>query len=213
MKAMVLEDNSRLEAREVARPAAAPGEALIRVTHSGICGTDLKIYQGGIAVRHPLIMGHEMVGEIVTGEGCDGAGPGARVIVDPVLFCGACYHCRAGQTHICPTGALMGRDRDGGFAEYVTAPSANLFPLPHDVGAAEAPLIQVLTTCVHGHRLTPMMAGMTQEVQDSLAAQVPFPRRLGRPDEYAKTVQFIYETTYVNSETIRCDGAIRMQAK
>ena len=70
-----------------------------------------------------------------------------------------------------------------------------------------------VNTIAPGIMLTPMMAGMKQEVQDSLAAQVPFPKRLGHPKEYANTVQFIYETTYVNAETIRCDGAIRMQAK
>ncbi|MDH5618952.1 MAG: SDR family oxidoreductase [Gammaproteobacteria bacterium] len=70
-----------------------------------------------------------------------------------------------------------------------------------------------VNTIAPGIMLTPMMAGMAQEVQDSLATQVPFPKRLGKPEEYANTVQFIYETTYVNSETIRCDGAIRMQAK
>ena len=159
MKAMVLEADGRVAAREVGRPVAAAGETLVRVTHSGICGTDLKIYRGAIAVRHPLIMGHEMIGEIVDGEGCDGAGPGARAIVDPVLFCGTCYHCRAGQTNICPTGTLLGRDRDGGFAEYVVAPAANVFPLPDEIGDAEAPLIQVLTTCVHGHRLAPVFPG------------------------------------------------------
>jgi NAD(P)-dependent dehydrogenase (short-subunit alcohol dehydrogenase family) len=70
-----------------------------------------------------------------------------------------------------------------------------------------------VNTIAPGIMLTPMMQGFSQEVQDSLAAQVPFPRRLGKPEEYADTVQFIYETTYVNAETIRCDGAIRMQAK
>ena len=70
-----------------------------------------------------------------------------------------------------------------------------------------------VNTIAPGIMLTPMMSGMKQEVQDSLAAQVPFPKRLGHPEEYAATVQFIYETTYVNAETIRCDGAIRMQAK
>ena len=70
-----------------------------------------------------------------------------------------------------------------------------------------------VNTIAPGIMLTPMMAGMSQEVQDSLAAQVPFPKRLGRPEEYADAVQFFYETTYVNSETIRVDGAIRMQAK
>ena len=70
-----------------------------------------------------------------------------------------------------------------------------------------------VNTSAPGIMLTPMMAGMPEEVQDSLAAQVPFPKRLGKPEEYANTVAYIYETTYVNSETVRCDGAIRMQPK
>ncbi|MBT8082038.1 MAG: SDR family NAD(P)-dependent oxidoreductase [Gammaproteobacteria bacterium] len=70
-----------------------------------------------------------------------------------------------------------------------------------------------VNTIAPGIMLTPMMAGMPEEVQESLAAQVPFPRRLGHAGEFADAVQFIYETTYVNSETIRIDGAIRMQAK
>jgi NAD(P)-dependent dehydrogenase (short-subunit alcohol dehydrogenase family) len=70
-----------------------------------------------------------------------------------------------------------------------------------------------VNTIAPGIMLTPMMTGFSQEVQDSLAAQVPFPKRLGKPEEYAAAVAFIYETAYVNSETIRCDGAIRMQAK
>jgi NAD(P)-dependent dehydrogenase (short-subunit alcohol dehydrogenase family) len=70
-----------------------------------------------------------------------------------------------------------------------------------------------VNTIAPGIMLTPMMTGFPQEVQDSLAAQVPFPKRLGKPEEYADTVAYIYETTYVNAETIRCDGAIRMQAK
>ena len=60
---------------------------------------------------------------------------------------------------------------------------------------------------------TPMMDGMPQEVQDSLARQVPFPSRLGRPEEYARLVQAIFEIAMLNGETIRLDGAIRMQPK
>ena len=70
-----------------------------------------------------------------------------------------------------------------------------------------------VNTIAPGIMLTPMMTAFPQEVQDSLAAQVPFPKRLGKPEEYADTVAYIYETSYVNAETIRCDGAIRMQAK
>ena len=60
---------------------------------------------------------------------------------------------------------------------------------------------------------TPLLAGLPEKVVEALGAGIPFPQRLGKPEEYASTVQYIYETTYVNAETIRCDGAIRMQAK
>jgi NAD(P)-dependent dehydrogenase (short-subunit alcohol dehydrogenase family) len=70
-----------------------------------------------------------------------------------------------------------------------------------------------VNTIAPGVFLTPMVAGMPQEVQDSLGKQVPFPPRLGRPEEYAATAAFIYENTMVNGETIRVDGAIRMQPK
>ena len=70
-----------------------------------------------------------------------------------------------------------------------------------------------VNTIAPGIFLTPMVAGMPEEVQESLGKQVPFPPRLGRPEEYADAVQFIYGTTMVNGETIRIDGAIRMQPK
>jgi NAD(P)-dependent dehydrogenase (short-subunit alcohol dehydrogenase family) len=60
---------------------------------------------------------------------------------------------------------------------------------------------------------TPMMAGMPQEVRDSLAANVPFPPRLGRPEEYAALVRHIIENPMLNGEVIRLDGALRMAAK
>ena len=61
--------------------------------------------------------------------------------------------------------------------------------------------------------MTPMVAGMTAEVQDSLGKQVPFPSRLGRPEEYAQLVQSVVEIAMLNGETIRLDGAIRMQPR
>ena len=70
-----------------------------------------------------------------------------------------------------------------------------------------------VNTIAPGVFLTPMVAGMPEEVQESLGRQVPFPPRLGRPDEYADAVEFIYGTAMVNGETIRVDGAIRMQPR
>ena len=70
-----------------------------------------------------------------------------------------------------------------------------------------------VNTIAPGIFMTPMMAGMPEEVQESLGKQVPFPPRLGRPEEYADTVAFIYGNSMVNGETIRVDGAIRMQPR
>ncbi|MDH3231527.1 MAG: alcohol dehydrogenase catalytic domain-containing protein [Alphaproteobacteria bacterium] len=159
MKAMVLEAPSSLALREVERPPLGDGNVLVQVRNTGICGTDQSIYYGGIPVSYPLIMGHEAVGEIVEGEGAGGLGPGSRVILDPVYFCGQCYQCRAGQTNLCPNGGLVGRDRDGGFAEFVTVPAGNVFRLPDGVTDGAAPLIQVLTTCLHAHRLAKIFPG------------------------------------------------------
>jgi NAD(P)-dependent dehydrogenase (short-subunit alcohol dehydrogenase family) len=70
-----------------------------------------------------------------------------------------------------------------------------------------------VNTIAPGIFLTPMMAGLPQDVQDSLGRQVPFPPRLGRPDEYADLVASIYSNAMINGETIRLDGAIRMQPR
>jgi len=152
-------------------------QALVRVTHSGVCGTDLKIYDGGIPVRYPLIMGHEMVGELI--EGSDNRiRRGERVLIDPVLFCGTCHQCRAGRTNLCPRDGLLGRDLDGGFCEYVVVPRRNVFPLPDLIDSRHAPLIQVLTTCLHAQRfvkITPAQSvavvglGVTGQIHMQLA--------------------------------------------
>jgi 2-desacetyl-2-hydroxyethyl bacteriochlorophyllide A dehydrogenase len=157
MKAMVLKAPGELVLDEVSRPSASAGDVLIRVTHTGICGTDLKIFNGAIPVKYPRIMGHEMIGEVVEGGGA--FRPGDRVIVDPELFCGSCFHCRIGQTHLCPNGVLLGRDANGGFAEYVTAPADHVFRLPDSIDSRTAPLIQVLTTCLHAQRLANISPG------------------------------------------------------
>ena len=158
MKAVILNGPGQLTVGEVPAPALKPGQSLVRITHAGICGTDQKIFSGGIPVNYPLIMGHEMIGVV---EDAPHGGPvaGSRVIVDPVTYCGVCYQCQAGQTNLCPGGPLIGRDIDGGFAEFVAAPAANLYPLPDGVGDLAATGIQVLTTCLHAARQAPAFAG------------------------------------------------------
>ncbi len=135
------------------------GEALVRVSWSGVCGTDLSIYSGRSPVHCPLILGHELGGEVIeSGGACKS---GARVVVDPSLFCGLCSYCRAGLTNLCQRGGLIGRELNGGFAEYVVVPQVQLFPLPDTIDLRDAPLIQVLSTCVHAQRLVNLFPGQS----------------------------------------------------
>jgi 2-desacetyl-2-hydroxyethyl bacteriochlorophyllide A dehydrogenase len=164
MKAMVLTAPSELVLEDVARPEPAARNVLVRVTHSGICGTDYKIYKGAIPVAYPRIMGHEMAGEVIDGADT-GFRPGDKVIIDPELYCGACFHCRIGQTHLCPKGSLLGRDANGGFAEYLSAPVTQVHALPDGLDRRTAPMIQVLTTCLHAQRQIDIFPGEYVVVQ------------------------------------------------
>ena len=153
MKAMLLGAPNKVGLEEVENPTADDGNSVVRITHSGVCGTDLKIFSGGIPANYPLIMGHEMIGEVTQAGDSTSPKVGSRVIVDPVLYCGECFHCNIGQTQLCPNGGLIGRDQDGGFAEYVAVPPKNVFAMPDKITNQEAPLIQVLTTVMHAQQM------------------------------------------------------------
>jgi 2-desacetyl-2-hydroxyethyl bacteriochlorophyllide A dehydrogenase len=157
---MVLRAPSDLVEDEVARPQPAAGQVLVRITHSGVCGTDYKIFNGSIPVPYPLIPGHEMAGEVVDG-GSTAFVAGDRVVIDPETYCGSCFHCRIGQTNLCPNGTLIGRDVNGGFAEYLMVPASQAFRLPDSIDDRTAPMIQVLTTCLHAQRQVTTFPGDT----------------------------------------------------
>jgi 2-desacetyl-2-hydroxyethyl bacteriochlorophyllide A dehydrogenase len=171
MKAMVLRAPSDLVLDEVARPQPAPGQVVVRITHSGVCGTDYKIFNGSIKVPYPLIPGHEMAGEMVAvgadlkvGPSVGGPAVGDRVIIDPETYCGTCFYCQKGLTNLCPNGTLIGRDVNGGFAEYLMVPASQVFKLPDSIDDRTAPMIQVLTTCLHAQRQVDTFPGDTVAV-------------------------------------------------
>ncbi len=160
MKAMVLTALRELCWQEVDQCQPDTDQVLVRVTNTGICGTDLKIYDGAIPVAYPRIMGHEICG-VIAAAGDQRLPHGTRIIVDPAIFCGECFCCRAGDTSLCAYGGLLGRDSHGGFAEYVAVPRTHVFALPEAISSRHAPLIQVATTCVHGQRRLNMSPGQS----------------------------------------------------
>ena len=140
MKALVYTGPETLDYRETPNPE--PGrDALIRVAHVGICGSDMHAWAGHDERRPaPLILGHEVAGTVV-----DGPGAGARVAVNPLVTCGACEECGAGQDNLCATRQIISMPpRDGAFAEMLAMPHGNLIPIPDGAPTEKAALTEPL---------------------------------------------------------------------
>lgn len=108
------------------------------------------------------------------------------------------------------TASIAAFDGQKGQAAY-TASKAGIAGMTLPLARDLATLGVRVNTIAPGIFLTPMLQGLPQEAQDQLAADVPFPRRLGRPEEFARLVMFMIESAYLNAETIRLDGALRMR--
>jgi threonine 3-dehydrogenase len=140
----------------VSAPVPAPGtnEVLVKIHITGICGTDLHIYNwDGWAQRNiqvPRIIGHEFVGEIAAiGDGVSGFAVGDRVTAEGHVTCGLCRNCRAGKRHLCHLAVGIGGGRDGAFAEYLVVPAANLWRVHPDIPSATAAIMDPLGNAVH----------------------------------------------------------------
>jgi 2-desacetyl-2-hydroxyethyl bacteriochlorophyllide A dehydrogenase len=161
MHAVIWQAPGRLEITETADPAPQPGELIVQVGVCGICGTDLHVADGEFPpTPYPIIPGHEFAGRIVArGAGVPGDWPeGARVAVDPSLFCGHCPACRAGRGNLCANWNAMGTTVNGAFAEYVAVPAVNAYAIPDSVDDAQGALIEPLSCAVHGlRRLGPVL--------------------------------------------------------
>src|SRR5712691_7533167 len=117
----------------------------------GICGTDQHIFEGHFFPSYPLIGGHELAGEVIAlGPRVETAArEGDRVAVDPSLFCGTCFFCQRAQGNHCLNWNAIGVTRDGGFADYVVAPTANVYPVG-DMEYEVAAFIEPISCVVYG---------------------------------------------------------------
>jgi alcohol dehydrogenase len=152
MRAAVLHAPGDLRVEQVPRPVPGPGEALVRVTMTTICGTDVHILKGEYPVRPGLVIGHEPVGVIEElGPGVAGYEIGERVLIGAITPCGQCHACLAGHLSQCGHGSgyealggwRFGNTIDGAQAEFVVVPAAqaNLARIPDDVTDEQAVLL------------------------------------------------------------------------
>ena len=150
MRAVVLErfgGPEVLEAREMPDPAPKPGEVVVRVRACGINHLDLWVRAGlpGLEPEMPHILGNDVVGEVIElGAGVTAPDVGERVWVHPTLSCGECPACLAGDDNLCRHYDVLGRRRNGGYAERVAVPARNCLPYPGELPfeqAAAMPLV------------------------------------------------------------------------
>jgi 2-desacetyl-2-hydroxyethyl bacteriochlorophyllide A dehydrogenase len=154
MQAIVYHGVHHLSLENLPEPRPAPNEVLIRVNVCGICGSDLHGYLGHSPRRDahvPLVMGHEFSGKIVE-IGSDvksNLSIGDTVVVNPVIYCGYCRACRSGLHNICPNMAVLGIERHGAFAEWVTVPADRVFMLPDGLNNINGSMTETLAVEVH----------------------------------------------------------------
>jgi 2-desacetyl-2-hydroxyethyl bacteriochlorophyllide A dehydrogenase len=165
MRAIVIDRPGSFRVADVPDPTPKATEIVVKVEYCGICGTDLHILDGEFPpTPYPITPGHEFAGTVVA------RGPdikpdlpiGARVAVDPSLYCGYCRRCRAGRDNLCENWAAIGDTVSGAFAEFVAVPAVNAYRLPDHLDAQYGAMAEPLACAVHGiRRLGPVFGEPT----------------------------------------------------
>jgi threonine dehydrogenase-like Zn-dependent dehydrogenase len=174
VRAVVYHDVGRVRVEEVPDPAPpGPGEAIVRVTVSGICGSDLHFLHGKAPLYAGEAIGHEAVGVVeAVGDRVSRFRPGDRVVVSFTVACGECWFCRAGETSLCESSAIFGTGLFGGRlpgaqAEFLRVPGAdvNLLLVPADVEDESALFVgDALATAVYAASIADASADETVAV-------------------------------------------------
>ena len=159
MRALECVKPGELVIAERSLPRPGPGEVLVRIRRAGVCGTDLHIFEGSHPyLEYPRVIGHELSGEIAEVGAGSRFAPGRQVYVIPYLACGECVACRRGKTNCCQKLGVLGVHIDGGMAEYVAVPDANVAPAD-GVSLDEAAMVEFLAIGAHAIRRAAPRAG------------------------------------------------------
>jgi L-iditol 2-dehydrogenase len=157
MKSLRLHGPGDLRLHEEPIPTAGVGEALLRVTAVGICGSDLHWFKetgiGDARLNKPLVLGHEFSAVTVDGQ---------RVAVDPSIPCGTCEYCQRGDPNLCDHLIFAGHgDQDGALRQQLAWPHTCLHPLPDGLSDADGTLLEPLGIALHAVDLAHLRVGMS----------------------------------------------------
>ncbi len=170
MKAAFLTAIKKVEIREFPVPEPGEGEALVRVRHVGVCGSDVHYYLngriGGQVVEYPFIIGHEAAGVVEKlGKGVKDLKEGAEVAVEPARNCRRCNACLRGKPNLCRKVEFLGTPPvAGAYREYMVMPRENLLPLPEGVGTEEGALAEPLAIGLYAVELAKPPPGCSAAV-------------------------------------------------
>ena len=163
MKAVQLvEIGQDLEDRNIPTPVPISDEVLIRIEAAGICHSDVHYRDGISSVGYlPIALGHEVAGEIIElGSEISDFEVGDRVCVNYMITCGKCKYCVQGTEQFCVKGKMIGKDIDGGYAEYISVPSRGVFKLPDNISYAHAAVMMCSSsTSLHALKKTRFKPG------------------------------------------------------
>jgi 2-desacetyl-2-hydroxyethyl bacteriochlorophyllide A dehydrogenase len=191
----LVEPGQPLQLRRAPLAPLGPADALVRVKAAGICHTDEHYRAGGFEFRSlPVTLGHEVAG-VVERAGAR-AGPfraGDRVAVHYLATCGTCRYCTSGHEQFCPSGAMIGKDRPGGYAEHLVVPAASLVRLPESIPFEHGAVMMCSTaTSFHALRKGRLQPGERVAVFGAgglgLSA-VQLARLMGATDVYAVDIR------------------------
>src|SRR5690554_6126424 len=159
MKTLVCTTPGQLDYTQGERPILSKGSAIIRIRRIGICGTDLHAFEGTQPYfTYPRILGHELAGEVVEANGTSDFKPGEVVTFIPYFSCGTCVACRQGKTNCCVNIRVCGVHIDGGMADYLVVPTANLVA-SRGISPDALALVEPLAIGAHGIERAGVKAG------------------------------------------------------
>ncbi|MGF0172723.1 L-idonate 5-dehydrogenase [Streptomyces sp. Marseille-Q5077] len=170
MLGCVIHGQGDLRVEELPVPVPGPGQALVAVRYGGVCGSDLHYWRhGGVGdfrLREPMVLGHEVVGTVVSygSPGASGPAVGTAVAVHPATPCEVCPECADGRRNVCRDTRYLGSAArfphvQGGFAAQVAVPAGQLRPLPAGLGLRRAALAEPLSVALHAVRRAGDLAG------------------------------------------------------